>query len=153
MGRRQALRFLAVGAVAAGAAACRLPGGGAGPRSLREFAAGDWEAAVDGQRVALFTIGPDGSWSTRDGAVKGRWELGGGGLRVVADDDGTPYLMPGVSRDADTALSGSYTVLEAYSGAPVQDVVVSSDRDVVRINFRGRGQDGQGAVMTLTRIV
>ncbi|MGW4896318.1 hypothetical protein ACWEQL_29300 [Kitasatospora sp. NPDC004240] len=150
MGRRQALRCLAVGALAAAAAACGGSGGGPRSRALREYASGDWEARTNGRRVAVFTIRPDGTWSADGDEMTGRWDLDKDGLTIVMDGEDDQLFLPGVSKDAAAALSTDYTVRRGRSGRPVRALGVSTDRDTVRLDLSDPDEPGS-KVMTLTR--
>ncbi|MFG2145939.1 hypothetical protein ACGFRG_17275 [Streptomyces sp. NPDC048696] len=88
LGRRTALRYLALGTVSAAVSACTGAGAVEGPRkqALKAFVKGDWVYRSNRDHEGVLTVTPDGHWSvTQWGGLSGQWMLDGAVLSVSAD--------------------------------------------------------------------
>ncbi len=165
VGRRAAVRYLAVGTVAAVVSAC---GGSDGPASgpkaeaLKAYAEGDWAMSSSAGREGTITVNADGTWSeTVIGGLSGKWQLGKEGLTVTMDgldseeESDQPYFLPGVPDRKESALSGKTYALEGgWSGDFDGEVRVRTEKDQVILSFPDAwsGEDSdEGVVVTLTR--
>ncbi|MFF4469488.1 hypothetical protein ACFYZ3_07990 [Streptomyces sp. NPDC001599] len=161
MGRREALRCLAVGATAAAVGACSGHGSGGGPvgRALRDYAVGDWAATMTGGHEGTFTITSDGRWSETVLGLSGRWKLDSSGLTVISDGVDSedlvdkPYLVPDVPSQASAALSKSYTTVGGWGSDHDGDVIVRTERGTVVLTFPRKGSGGvDDHVVRLTKM-
>ncbi|MFI6938562.1 hypothetical protein ACIBI4_04770 [Streptomyces sp. NPDC050418] len=165
VGRRAALRYLAVGTVAAAVSACGgndSPAGGPKAQALKAYAVGDWEMSSTAGREGTITVNEDGTWSeTVIGGLSGKWQLDKKGLTVTMDGIDSeeasehPYFLPDVPDQKEPALSGRTYALEGgWSSDFDGKVSVSTKKDQVILTFPDAwsGEDSDdGVVVTLSR--
>ncbi|MFJ9521002.1 hypothetical protein ACIRPK_22455 [Kitasatospora sp. NPDC101801] len=160
VGRRTALRYLAVGTLMTVVSACSGNGSGGGPtkQALKAFATGRWEYSSNADHVGVLTVTADGRWSTTQwNGLEGRWELTGSSLTIRMDgrpgrhdDFGSPFLLQDMTESVDEGFSGRYELNDGWSSDIGESAEVSYRKGELAVFFPGYYDGGKGAGLTVT---
>jgi hypothetical protein len=162
VGRRTALRYLALGLVAATVAACSRDGGSTSVKeqALKAFIQGEWEFKAENGSGGTLSVSGDGTWAMGDDELTGRWSHKDGRLTVTGDpgsdlSEYKPFLVQDVPGTADEALSKDYRLtggLTDGQDADYRNMQVRHRKGTVTLTFPDYEEEGRVRVVTCTRV-
>ncbi len=161
VGRRTALRYLAVGTLMSVLSACGGNGSGGGPKkqALKAFATGRWGYRSNADHEGVLTVTADGGWSTTQWkGLVGGWELSGKNLTIRMDGRpgsnndgfGDPFLLREMTESVDEGFSSRYELNDGWSSDIGESAEVSYKKGELTIFFPGYYDGGKGAGLTVT---
>ncbi|MFD9792609.1 hypothetical protein ACFWXK_16835 [Streptomyces sp. NPDC059070] len=159
LGRRTALRYLALGTMAGAVAACTGAGAAEGPRkeALKAFVKGEWTYRSNQDHQGVLTVKPDGHWSvTQWGGMSGQWMLDGAVLSVSMDaatgdaesEDQEAFTLTSMPEKVSRSFSELLTLSGGWSSIGTA-VEAGYGKGVLTLAFRGDGSED--LVVTCTR--
>ncbi|MEU9046568.1 MULTISPECIES: hypothetical protein [unclassified Kitasatospora] len=154
VGRRTALRYLALGTMASLIAACtgnKTEAGGPKKQALKAFAVGEWDYQSSAGHQGVLTIAADGRWSTTqwDG-LAGQWDLDGTRLRVQSYDDDVPFVVPDMTQSVEDGFTGQYRLNEGWSSDIGRTAQATYKNAQLTLHFPTYSDGGKGSGLTVT---
>jgi hypothetical protein len=160
VGRRTALRYLALGTMASLIAACtgnKTEAGGPKKQALKAFAAGEWDYQSSAGHHGVLTITPDGQWSTTQwNGAAGQWELDGTRLQVHMTprhgDEGAidPFLVPDMTEGVEDGFAGQYRLNGGWSSDIGRTAQATYKNAQLTLHFPAYYDGGKGNGLTVT---
>lgn len=159
LGRRTALRYLALGTAASAVAACTGAGAAEGPRkqALKAFVKGEWAYRSNRSHQGVLTVNPEGHWSvTQWGGMSGQWMLDGAVLSVSTDapagdaesEEQEAFTLTSMPEKVSKSFSELFTLSGGWSSIGTA-VEAGYSKGVLTLAFRGEGADD--LLVTCTR--
>lgn len=159
LGRRTALRYLALGAAASAVSACTGAGAAEGPRkqALKAFVKGEWAYRSNQSHQGVLTVNPDGRWSvTQWGGMSGQWMLDGAVLSVSTDaptgdaesEAQEAFTLTSMPEKVSRSFSELFTLSGGWSSIGTA-VEAGYSKGVLTLAFRGDGSED--LLVTCTR--
>ncbi|WP_033356023.1 hypothetical protein [Kitasatospora aureofaciens] len=153
VGRRTALRYLALGTMASLITACTgnmTEAGGPKKQALKAFAAGEWDYQSNAGHQGVLTITADGRWSTTQWQLSGQWELDGTRLRIQSYDDDDPFVVPDMTQSVEDGFSGRYRLNGGWSSDIGRTARATYKNSQLTLHFPTYDDGGKGNGLTVT---